>query len=112
VRAHSNDSVMMLVFVAMSIGCTTSNGHPAGAHPAGARPFDPAQAAVSGRVSGQRPGSSTEANASRKTVDAKQDPATLVASDRSECVVTAERYRDVKVGDKVICDWRAGTRAP
>ena len=106
-RAHSSDSLMMLLFAAMSIGCTTSNRHPAGA-----RPFDPAQAAVSGKVIGQRPGSSTEANASRKIVDAKQDPATLVASDRSECVVTAERYRDVKVGDKVICDWRAGTRAP
>ncbi|HMA23673.1 MAG TPA: hypothetical protein VKP00_06755 [Gemmatimonadaceae bacterium] len=45
---------------------------------------------------------------SRKRVAGKQEPATLIADDRSRCTVTAERFRDTKVGDNVICDWRAG----
>ena len=74
--------------------------------------IDPASAAVSGKVAGQRPRESSEANLSRKRVDSKADPATLIAIDGSRCTVTESRYRDTKVGDNVTCDWRAGSRAP
>jgi len=74
--------------------------------------LDPASAAVSGKVIGQRPGATSEANLSRKRVDTKESPATLVASDGSRCTVNESRYRDTKIGDDVSCDWRVGTRAP
>ena len=74
--------------------------------------LDPASAAVSGKVGGQRPGASTDANLSRKRLDSKVDPATLVAIDGSRCTVTESRYRDIKVGDTVSCDWRVGSREP
>ena len=74
--------------------------------------IDPASAAVSGKVAGQRPGANTDASLSRKRVDSKVDPATLVALDGSRCTVTESRYRDIKAGDNVSCDWRVGSRAP
>lgn len=46
-----------------------------------------------------------------KLVDAKRPPATLVAVDRSICLVTVDRYRNVRVGDAVYCNWRGGNDA-
>ena len=57
---------------------------------------------------GQPATATSNPNMSRKRVAGKQEPATLIADDRSRCTVTAERFRDTKVGDDVICDWRAG----
>jgi hypothetical protein len=48
----------------------------------------------------------------RKRVKGKEEPATLVAVDKSSCAVTAGKFKDTKVGDTVICDWGAGDRAP
>jgi hypothetical protein len=91
----------------ISVGCTTSrNTRP------GANPMDPTRAAIDGKVPGQRAGGSTEANVSRKRVDSKEEPATLVAADRTRCTVTEQRFRDTKVGDNATCDWRTGSRAP
>lgn len=42
----------------------------------------------------------------RKRVTAKQDPNLLIAEDRTSCPVTAERYRDVDVGDHELCAWQ------
>lgn len=47
-----------------------------------------------------------------KRVTGKEEPATLIAVDRSECTVTADRFRKTSVGDKVLCDWRVGDRRP
>ena len=51
-------------------------------------------------------------NMTLKRVAGKQEPATLIADDRSECTVTSERFRKTSVGDKALCDWRAGDRRP
>jgi hypothetical protein len=47
-----------------------------------------------------------------KRVTGKAEPATLVAADRTTCTVTPQRFRDTKVGNKALCDWRAGDRQP
>jgi len=54
----------------------------------------------------------TAVTATRKRVAEKEEPSTLVASDRTRCAVTANRFRDTQVGDDAICDWRTGDRAP
>lgn len=41
-----------------------------------------------------------------KTVDFKEDPATLLARDGTLCTVTVSKYRNVKLGDRVWCHWR------
>lgn len=74
-------------------------------------PGDPT-ATVLPTPAGQPVTATTKPNASRKRVEAKEEPATLIAADRSECTVTAERFRSTKVGDAVVCDWRAGDRKP
>jgi hypothetical protein len=99
-------SAIVLVVATTSLACARQMNRP------GTNPMDPTRAAIDGRVPGQRASGSTEANVSRKRVDAKEEPATLVAADRTRCTVTDERFRDTKVGDTATCDWRAGTRAP
>lgn len=63
-------------------------------------------------VGTQTPSGRTTAVASRKRVAEKEEPATLIANDKTRCTVTADRFKDTHVGDDVICDWRAGDRAP
>jgi hypothetical protein len=99
-------SAIVLVVATTSLACARQMNRP------GTNPMDPTRAAIDGRVPGQRASGSTEANVSRKRVDAKEEPSTLVAADRTRCTVTDERFRDTKVGDTAMCDWRAGTRAP
>ena len=41
-----------------------------------------------------------------KVVNAKEEPATLIAADRTSCTVSADRFREVIVGTKVWCAWR------
>ena len=55
---------------------------------------------------------STDGGLARKEVAAKEEPATLVAADRSRCMVSAERFKNATVGSREICDWRTGGRAP
>jgi hypothetical protein len=47
-----------------------------------------------------------------KTVQAKEEPATLVALDESTCTVTPARFQRVNIGDRVTCHWqrRGGER--
>jgi hypothetical protein len=40
-----------------------------------------------------------------KTVEGKEAPSTLYAVDSTVCVVTARKYEQVKVGDRVTCRW-------
>ena len=63
-------------------------------------------------ASGVPAATATVAGASRKRVDGKESPATLVAVDRSRCTVPADRFRDIQVGDDVVCAWTATDRAP
>jgi hypothetical protein len=48
---------------------------------------------------------SDQADAPTKQVARKADPNYLVAHDKSECVVSKERYAEVRVGDYVTCSW-------
>lgn len=41
-----------------------------------------------------------------KTVAAKEEPATLIAPDGTMCIVTAGKFNEIKVGDRVWCSWR------
>jgi hypothetical protein len=43
-----------------------------------------------------------------KVVDAKHPPVTLIAIDRSTCLVTRDRYREVRIGDAIYCHWSDG----
>lgn len=63
-------------------------------------------------VGAQSPTGRTTATASRKRVAEKEEPATLIANDKTRCTVTADRFKDTHVGDDAICDWRTGDRAP
>jgi hypothetical protein len=54
----------------------------------------------------------TDGQLTRKEVAAKEEPATLVAADRSRCMVSAARFKDATIGSREICDWRTGGRAP
>jgi hypothetical protein len=57
--------------------------------------------------SGRRPTESTDASArdGKKRVSAKQEPSTLIAVDRTQCIVDAEDFRRIRVGDDVACVW-------
>ena len=46
------------------------------------------------------------ASLAQKTVSAKEDPATLVASDRTSCTVPEKKFRETTIGSKVWCNWR------
>jgi hypothetical protein len=48
---------------------------------------------------------SSRTQLTRREVVAKEEPATLYASDRSHCKVTPERFKDAAIGDKVWCNW-------
>jgi hypothetical protein len=63
-------------------------------------------------VGAQAPTGRSTALASRKHVAEKEEPATLIANDKTRCTVTADRFKDTHVGDDAICDWRTGDRAP
>jgi hypothetical protein len=53
-----------------------------------------------------------QAGVARKRVNGKEEPATLIALDRTRCTVTEARFRDIKIGDDVTCAWSASDRAP
>jgi hypothetical protein len=42
-----------------------------------------------------------------KYVAGKEPPTTLIAEDRTRCIVTESRYRETEIGSKVWCEWRA-----
>lgn len=46
-----------------------------------------------------------ESGPGNKTVTAKEEPATLVAVDGTQCLVTPARFDRVKTGDRVWCNW-------
>jgi len=41
-----------------------------------------------------------------KLVAAKEEPTTLIADDRSRCIVTERKFRETAIGSDVLCDWR------
>ena len=43
---------------------------------------------------------------SQKVVSGKEEPATLIASDRSSCTVPEKKFRETTLGSKAWCNWR------
>jgi hypothetical protein len=41
----------------------------------------------------------------RKRVSSKDPPQRVFAADGSSCVVTPERFREIEIGDAVLCVW-------
>ena len=41
-----------------------------------------------------------------KTVQAKEEPITLVAVDGTRCQVSTAKFQETKIGDRVWCGWR------
>jgi len=64
-----------------------------------------ATSCVSLPVPGQDPARSRE-SLSWKVVLEKRDPNILLAGDRTQCEVSADRYASVSEGDRVFCHWR------
>lgn len=64
-----------------------------------------ATSCVSLPVPGRDTGRSQE-TLSWKVVLEKRDPNILLAGDRTECEVTANRFDSVREGDRVFCHWR------
>jgi len=48
---------------------------------------------------------SSRTQVTRREVAAKEEPATLYATDRSHCKVPPDRFKDIAVGEKVWCSW-------
>ena len=48
----------------------------------------------------------SENGLAQKVVNAKEEPATLIAADRTSCQVTSQKFRETILGTKVWCLWR------
>ena len=48
-----------------------------------------------------------EAGALLKTVRGKREPVTLIADDKTECIVPESKWKETSMGEKVLCDWRS-----
>src|SRR5262245_37236610 len=84
------------------------SGPPGRPQPTGPSPVDgpgfPSPGAPTPQGTGQ--GRSVEDRMRTKRVAAKEEPTTLIADDRSRCVVTERKFRETAIGSDVLCDWR------
>ena len=48
-----------------------------------------------------------ETGVMRKVVKGKREPVTLIADDKTECVVPEDKWKETSIGEKVTCDWRS-----
>lgn len=44
---------------------------------------------------------------SRKVVRGKRAPVTLIADDKTECIVPESKWKETSIGEKVTCEWRS-----
>ena len=60
----------------------------------------------------RRPSQPSDADAreNKKRVTAKQEPVTLIAADRTQCLVDQEDFRRIRVGDEIGCLWSPAGR--
>lgn len=47
-----------------------------------------------------------ESGAIRKSVRGKREPITLIADDKTECIVPEAKWRETSIGERVLCDWQ------
>jgi hypothetical protein len=107
VRARGRTALMTLALVSLTTAC------------AGPRPLalpgknrDPREMPGSTSSRGGREDLGQANGLEAKHVAGKEPPATLIAEDGDRCTVPEPRYRDVRIGEKVLCAWRTGDRAP
>ena len=43
---------------------------------------------------------------SSKAVYGKREPVTIIAQDRTECIVSEKKFKELATGEKVLCAWR------
>jgi hypothetical protein len=99
--------VLMSAACLSAAACAKSRAYPPGA------PGNPIPAPTTAQMPTSGQGMlSTDGQLTRKEVAAKEQPATLVAADRSRCAVSADRFKNATVGSRELCDWRTGGRAP
>ena len=104
---------LFALVTAITLSACTQLGRRTGSGPLGLpSPSELQPAGSLPSVGGQSPTGQTTATASRKRVAEKEEPATLIANDKTRCTVTADRFKDTHLGDNAICDWRTGDRAP
>ena len=102
-----------VIVTAVTFSACSRSGRPTGTGPMGLpSPSELQPAGSLPSIGTQSPTGRAAATASRKKVADKEEPATLIASDRTRCTVTADRFKNTRVGDDAICDWRTGDRAP
>jgi hypothetical protein len=95
--------------LALATACTTTL-HPMPLHPdaSPAAPLPKPTPGIAQTLPGERATSEGQAHSSRKRVEGKEEPVTLIAVDHSSCTVTTDKFKDTKIGDTVSCDWSAG----
>lgn len=69
-------------------------------------PKTPKDRQLPGTARSQPAGEVSTPAVTQRTVAAKDEPATLVATDRSKCTVSADKFRETVVGEKVWCLWQ------
>ena len=71
--------------------------------------FPPRRAGTEGALGSPKGVGSTVSgggvSATRKRVTGKEEPATLLAADRTQCIVTAGKFKETSIGEDVWCDW-------
>src|SRR5580765_1380719 len=100
---------LFALMTAAALAACSQVGRPTGTGPLGLpSPSELQPVGSLPSVGAQSPTERSAATASRKRVAEKEEPATLIASDKTRCAVTANRFKDTHVGDDAICDWRTG----
>ena len=99
----------MILAATLSAACTTTlRPTPIRPDASPSAPLPKPTPGIAQTLPGERATSEGQAHSSRKRVEGKEDPVTLIAVDHSSCTVTAEKFKDTKIGDTVSCDWSPG----
>ena len=48
-----------------------------------------------------------ETGVGRKVIKGKREPVTLIADDKTECIVPESKFRETSIGEKATCEWRS-----
>ena len=95
--------------LALTAACSTTL-RPAPLHPEAspAAPLPKPTPGITQTLPGERATTEGQAHSSRKRVEGKEEPVTLIAVDHSSCTVPTDKFKDTKICDTVSCDWSTG----
>ena len=57
-------------------------------------------------------GDQTSLHFTRKVVTGKEEPATLIAVGGAQCIVTKERFDQIRLGEEIWCNWVGARKEP